>query len=1111
MCALMVFQIVSVSSLSLFAAAGATGNSLYNSSNIWEEEYLDQSSSDNYGYRNSTSPDIENGVLKFERGDGIRLNWANIEGFDTFDANKTYTFTFDVKVTDFGTDVPFEASAAWNRELYFAPGGYFNQIEFRSGNYSGQLGLRAGDNSAEYPKGGWNNDLSTYKLNTTYSCTVEWKPSEGKIISTVKNGDTIVVQGARTNNDYKTYNKYTRSFVWRCEDGVMELDNVTLSDGTTTFTDEFNYTSVESDACIYSAALEETFDTDVYAISNTPLITELASYGNGGEQGNNGWNQSVAPELLSDGSMLFTVYSGMSLYWENIEGFKLSADKTYSIRFDAEILSKGNGTDLRPTAGWKRELYFGYGGYYNQVEFNSNGNGVRAGDKVEGVFDNGGWNGDKNYALGKYSVEVIYDPVNRTVTSKIMLGDTLIAQGRRSGDQYVTTDAHAKFWTWRCEGGSYKLSNIVVNDGTTDFVIDPAKDFSPKSSFRKETARKTNATAPTIEDGVAKFDTKDSMAFYWLNVNGTDPYSANATYTFEFDLKVTAEGNGATWDNPDHTRILYVAFGGWFDQVHINNANGKVRAGESYVDYSSDDFLNKTVHISLVWDKNKITTTITGADGSVIASGSRTNDSYTMKIGNGDMTHLVLRCEDGAFEIDNFKFFANDKSVEGAHTRDESKTVGAVAATCKTEGYTGDTVCKYCDRTIKGTVIPVNDDHAYGEWIEKIHSGCKEEGILGHYHCSVCEKNFDANYNELTSLVIDPGHVFEDWVDAKDNSCTEDGNVGYYYCPKCEGYYDEDLNEISDVVIKATHNYGEWIDATEATCTEDGNVGHLHCADCGRNVDDRHRVIENVIIPASHKYGEWVEAKNATCTEDGIIGHYHCSGCDKYYDAEYNELQNVVIGKKAHNFGSWIEAKDATCTENGELGHYTCDGCNKNFDADHKELFTIVVDAAHTLGEWIEKIDASCTEDGTLGHFTCTECEKNFDAEGNEIADLTIAAKGHTLGDWSVTTEPTTEAEGERTRECADCNYTETERIDKLPAEDDNNNNDENNNNNNNDDDNNDNDDKVTDETEKVTDKATDSDKSAKSGCGGIIAATAVVMTSILALSAAVVAKKKED
>ena len=47
-------------------------------------------------------------------------------------------------------------------------------------------------------------------------------------------------------------------------------------------------------------------------------------------------------------------------------------------------------------------------------------------------------------------------------------------------------------------------------------------------------------------------------------------------------------------------------------------------------------------------------------------------------------------------------------------------------------------------------------------------------------------------------------------------------------------------------------------------------------------------------------------------------------------------------------------------------------------------------------------------------------------------------------------------------------------------------------------------------EDSKATDKVTEPEEE-KKGCGGVIATTAVVMTSVLALGAAFVAKKKED
>ncbi len=363
LCFVMVFS--TFASLMVLPAAASEENKLYDSSNIWETEYVQKNSDSDYGYRTSTAPKTENGVLSFERGDGIRLNWQNITGFEAFDASNTYTFTFTVKVKDFGQDVPFDASPAWNREFYFAPGGYYNQIEFRNANYTGQTGIRAGDNSADYPKGGWLNDLSVYKLDTVYNCTVEWKPSEGKIISTVKDGDTIVAQGARTNNDYKTLNKYTKSFIWRCEDGAIEVDNLVFTDGVHIYEQDFDFGA--GTLCDYDSAYAYDFSNDLFAFPNAVYTTERPFTGNTAASGNNGWDKSTSPTLQDDGSLLFDKYDGMSLYWNNIEGFSLDSDKTYTIKFDAEILSKGDGTEVRTGAGWNREIYFGYGGYYNQV------------------------------------------------------------------------------------------------------------------------------------------------------------------------------------------------------------------------------------------------------------------------------------------------------------------------------------------------------------------------------------------------------------------------------------------------------------------------------------------------------------------------------------------------------------------------------------------------------------------------------------------------------------------------------------------------------------------------------------------------------------------------
>lgn len=73
-----------------------------------------------------------------------------------------------------------------------------------------------------------------------------------------------------------------------------------------------------------------------------------------------------------------------------------------------------------------------------------------------------------------------------------------------------------------------------------------------------------------------------------------------------------------------------------------------------------------------------------------------------------------------------------------------------------------------------------------------------------------------------------------------------------------------------------------------------------------------------------------------------------------------------------------------------------------------------------------ETVAPTCTEQG----YTVYECE----CGASEKRDLTDAL-GHDWGEGTVTLEPTTEAEGERSYTCARCGATKTESIEKLEAQ----------------------------------------------------------------------------
>lgn len=61
---------------------------------------------------------------------------------------------------------------------------------------------------------------------------------------------------------------------------------------------------------------------------------------------------------------------------------------------------------------------------------------------------------------------------------------------------------------------------------------------------------------------------------------------------------------------------------------------------------------------------------------------------------------------------------------------------------------------EYC--TVCGTtrVATYTTGHSFGEWIVGVSPTCTDDGIIGHYHCSLCDKNFDGDKNEIKDVTV---------------------------------------------------------------------------------------------------------------------------------------------------------------------------------------------------------------------------------------------------------------------------------------------------------------------------------------------------------------------
>ncbi len=203
-------------------------------------------------------------------------------------------------------------------------------------------------------------------------------------------------------------------------------------------------------------------------------------------------------------------------------------------------------------------------------------------------------------------------------------------------------------------------------------------------------------------------------------------------------------------------------------------------------------------------------------------------------------------------------------------------------------------------------------------------------------------------------------------------------------------------------ICDLTHKFGEAPVCQEATCTicGDKRVAEDHTWSDGVKTGNGSCTVKEVFTKTCtvcretdtyegnfvHDW-ETVVVREAACHNTNRIVKDVCKDCKKEGE-EREDLGTGIAG--AHNY-VYKDLTAATCVAEGtEQG--TCSKCGALSEITN----TPIDETAHAFGEWNEEVPASCTATGTKAHKTCTLCDKNYDADGKEIADLTIAAKGHT-------------------------------------------------------------------------------------------------------------------
>lgn len=129
-----------------------------------------------------------------------------------------------------------------------------------------------------------------------------------------------------------------------------------------------------------------------------------------------------------------------------------------------------------------------------------------------------------------------------------------------------------------------------------------------------------------------------------------------------------------------------------------------------------------------------------------------------------------------------------------------------------------------------------SEGHTKDQQVDAVEATCTTAGNIGYYHCSVCNKYYNAETNEQIAenswKIPAKGHT-ANHVSAQAATCSKKGNHEYWYCSGCNTYFKEETCE-NAYTDDADAETGVWIEMIPHTLpAEFDENGVKYCSVCG--------------------------------------------------------------------------------------------------------------------------------------------------------------------------------------------------------------------------------------------------------------------------------------
>ena len=315
----------------------------------------------------------------------------------------------------------------------------------------------------------------------------------------------------------------------------------------------------------------------------------------------------------------------------------------------------------------------------------------------------------------------------------------------------------------------------------------------------------------------------------------------------------------------------------------------------------------------------------------------------------------------------------------------DTKTINAKDATCTVDGYTGDTYCNDCQKTVETGETINKLGHSFTNYTSDSNATCFADGTKT-AKCDRCDAT-----DTLTETGSQLTHSYTDYVYNNDAKCEVNGTE----TATCDhGCGTEDTRTAEDTALSHTFNgtiknNGNGTHSYLCTTKDDCGVygGTVDCASWKENETEGMCQCEDCGYTKVHAWGEWVQADDNTTLAKGKMNRT-CEDCGAI------DTTDCTYVEESHS--------DATCTS-PERTTYTCNDCGHGY--------TVIGEAAQG-----HKFDGKFKSynNGTHAYLCSNGC-------GNYGFDGIVDAKE------SCTYEYTNTASGTHTATCEVCAYSFSE------------------------------------------------------------------------------------